>query len=70
MKEGAQEGGEERGVGVCEGVFVEVVDVGEAEVKGGEEDKVGGSGVGEEVEGEEGGAEGYFFGCWALRLSC
>ncbi len=38
----AQEAGEQGRVGVREGVFVEVVDVGDCEVEGGEEDERGG----------------------------
>ena len=42
---------------VREGVFVEVVDVRDAEVEGGEEYEAGGGEGGEQVEGGEEGAE-------------
>jgi hypothetical protein len=66
LEEGAEERGEEGRVWVGELVLVEVVDVGDTEVEGGEEDDVSGGGFGEEVEGDDGGAEDDFFGYGAL----
>lgn len=53
LEEGARESGAEWRVRVREGVFVEVVDVRDAEVEGGEEDEAGGGDVREEVQGGE-----------------
>ena len=54
---------------VSEGVFVEVVDVGYAEVEGGEEDDADGGEVAKEVERGEEGAKDDFFGYGALFLT-
>lgn len=68
LDEGAGESGSERGVRVCEAVLVEVVDVRDAEVEGGEEDDPAGGQVREEVQGGEEGAEDDFFGDGALAV--
>ena len=61
LEEGAKEDGEEGCVGVGESEFVEVMDVGDAEVEGRDEDCGGGGDVGEEVDGDEDRAEEDFF---------
>jgi hypothetical protein len=67
LEEGAEKSGERRGVGVGESELVEVVDVGDAEVERGEEDDASWGDVGEDVEGDYGGAKHDFFGYRALE---
>ena len=51
---------------MCQVELVEVVNVRDAEVEGSDEESACWGEVGEEVEGDEEGAEDEFFGYWAL----
>ena len=57
LEEGAQDGGEERRVRMDQLELVEVVDMGDSEVERGDEDELGERQAGEDVEGDDKGAE-------------
>jgi hypothetical protein len=61
LEDGAEEDGEEGRVGVSEAEFVEMVDVSDAEVEGCDEGCRRRADFGEEVDGDEDGAEEDFF---------
>jgi len=66
LEDGAEDGANERRVWVLDAEFVEVVDVGETEDDGGEEDDCAIGGLGEEEERDGTGAEENFFCYGAL----
>lgn len=66
LDEGAEQGREEGSVRMCEPVFVEVVDVGDAKVQRRQEDDPSGREAGQEMQRHEGGAKDDFFGYGAL----
>lgn len=67
LDDGAGDGGVEGHGRVSEAELVEVVDVGAAKDERREEDDAGGCGLGEEEEGNYGGAKEAFFGDGALK---
>lgn len=54
-------------MGMGEGVFIEMVDVGDAKVERGQEDEADGREVGDQVQGHEEGAEQELFRDGALQ---